>query len=141
MTASDVSREALAVAEQNARSNGAEIEFVESDLFEGLKGRSFDLIVSNPPYVRHADIDTLQPEVRDFEPRLALDGGEDGLDFYRTIAAQAPEYLREGGMLLLEVGEGQAQQVRAMLEDRFDVTVLKDYDRIERMIRAVLKKA
>lgn len=141
VTASDVSREALAVAEQNARSNGAEIEFVESDLFEGLKGRSFDLIVSNPPYVRRADIDTLQPEVRDFEPRLALDGGEDGLDFYRTIAAQAPEYLREGGMLLLEVGEGQAQQVRVMLEDRFDVTVLKDYDRIERMIRAVLKKA
>ncbi len=141
VTASDISPEALEVARQNAERNGAEIEFIESDLFEKLGERTFDLIVSNPPYVRRADIDTLQPEVRDFEPRLALDGGEDGLDCYRAIAEQAAGHLTEGGTLLLEVGEGQAQQVRAMLEGDFDVTVLKDYDRIERMVRAVRKKA
>jgi len=110
----DVSAAALAVARDNAERlglNGA--RFVACDMASALQG-PFDLIVSNPPYIASAEIAELAPEVRDFEPRAALDGGTDGLDFYRAIAAAAPGLLAPGGVLVVELGAGQAQPVAAL---------------------------
>ena len=111
----DVSGEALAVARGNAERNGVSIEFHQGSLFEPFAGRRFDMIVSNPPYIPAAELPTLQQEVRGFEPMNALDGGEDGLDFYRRITQQAPEHLNPGGWLIFEVGAGQAPQVLELL--------------------------
>jgi release factor glutamine methyltransferase len=110
MTALDISAAALEVARQNAaRHNlGERFQFVQSDGFSALGGgRQFDLIVSNPPYIPSDEIDTLAPEVRNHEPRLALDGGTDGLAFIRQLASQAPVYLAREGRLMLELGDGQ----------------------------------
>ena len=117
LTAFDLSAEALAVAADNARRHGVaqRIEFVQRSFKEPFSG-SFDLIVSNPPYVAVGELEQLMPEVRDHEPRLALAGGEDGLDAFRAILDTAPPALDKAGWLLLEVGMGQAQQVGAMLE-------------------------
>lgn len=103
VTASDVSAEALELAKENAEANEANINFIQSDLFARIRGR-YNIIVSNPPYIPSKEIDALQREVRDFEPRSALDGGADGLDFYRRIALDATKYLARGGMLIMEVG-------------------------------------
>ncbi len=109
----DASAAALSVARDNASRLGlARARFVACDVAAALRG-PFDLIVSNPPYIASADIATLAPEVRDFEPRRALDGGADGLDFYRAIAAAAPALLAPGGVLIVELGAGQAQAVGA----------------------------
>lgn len=117
ITGVDKSGEALALAEKNAKRNGVVISLLAGSLFEPVHGRKFDLIVSNPPYIPSADIATLQPEVRDFEPMEALDGGPDGLYFYRTIIPAAPEYLNGGGWLMFEVGINQAPQVLGLFED------------------------
>jgi release factor glutamine methyltransferase len=114
VTAVDISGAALAVARRNAERNGVVIEFLQGSLFEPVAGRMFDLIVSNPPYIPSRDIETLQPEVRDFDPRGALDGGEDGLDIYRALIPDAAAFLNSGGWLLLEVGMGQAADVTQM---------------------------
>lgn len=135
--ASDVSEKALAVARKNAELNGVQVEFVLSDLFGNLKG-VFDAIVSNPPYIPAADIEGLDAEVRDFEPRLALDGGEDGLDVYRKIVEEAAERLKENGLLVMECGEGQAAEITAMLRG-FDCTTVRDLQGVERIVRAVKK--
>ncbi|MCL4787370.1 MAG: peptide chain release factor N(5)-glutamine methyltransferase [Verrucomicrobia bacterium] len=119
VTAMDVSPDALAVAAQNAARHGVSdrIEFRESDGFASLPaGAKFDLIVSNPPYIPTLEIDTLQPEVRDFDPRAALDGGPDGLKFHRLLAGQATAFLAAGGRLMLELGDGQAAAVREIFE-------------------------
>lgn len=136
VTASDVSEEALALARENAEKNGANVEFVCSDAFDGLKGRSFDIIVSNPPYIKSAEIETLQREVKDFEPKIALDGGEDGLDFYRIIAKKAKKYLNDGGVLLLECGENQAQDVVKLLKSYKNTQIIKDLEGIDRIVKA-----
>lgn len=115
VTAVDLSPEALAVARRNAEQHGVAIEFLHGSFFEPVAGRRFELIVSNPPYITTADLATLQPEVRDHEPNLALDGGADGLDAYRAIIAQATAHLEPGGWLLFEVGAGQATDVAALL--------------------------
>ena len=115
IVALDASADALAVASQNAACNGVSerIEFFHGDGFTALTpGFCFDLIVSNPPYIPSAEIATLQTEVRDFDPHEALDGGVDGLDFYRLLAAQAAAYLRPGGKIMLEFGDGQAAAIR-----------------------------
>lgn len=112
----DISPEALEVARGNAERNGVAVHFFQGSLFEPFAGRRFGMVVSNPPYIPKHDLDTLQPEVRGFEPVNALDGGADGLDFYRSIVAQAPEHLLERGWLLFEVGAGQAPDVLALLE-------------------------
>ena len=110
----DTSERALAVARANARRLGvAPVAFVACDMAAALRG-PFELIVSNPPYVRSGDIDTLAAEVRDFDPRLALDGGADGLDCYRTIAAGVPALLAPDGVLVVELGAGQAPAVAAL---------------------------
>ena len=132
--ASDVSLKALELAEENAAENGAEIEFVKGDLFENLQGRKFDVIVTNPPYIRRADIDKLQREIREFEPVLALDGGEDGLEFYRRIAAEAKEHVAMGGYLFAECGENQAEQIAAMFEN---AEIIKDINGKDRIVKAV----
>lgn len=112
----DISPEAIEVARGNAERNAAPVHFFQGSLFEPFAGRRFDMVVSNPPYIRKDELDTLQPEVRGFEPMSALDGGADGLDFYRAIVAGAPEHLNPGGWLLFEVGAGQAPDVLALLQ-------------------------
>jgi release factor glutamine methyltransferase len=114
VTATDISEAALAVAHRNAGRHTAKIEFVSGSLLEPLSGRRFDLIVSNPPYIPTRDISGLAPEVRDFDPTGALDGGADGLDVYRTLIPSARLHLNAGGWLLLEVGIGQAGDVSAL---------------------------
>jgi release factor glutamine methyltransferase len=117
VTATDISGAALAVATRNAERHGVSIEFIAGSLFDPLPGRRFDLIVSNPPYIPSADIAGLEPEVRDFDPRGALDGGLDGLNFYRSLIPAAAKYLNRSGWLLVEVGSGQADYVsRLFLE-------------------------
>lgn len=111
----DVSAAALAVARDNAQRNEAAVHFFQGSLFEPFPGGRFDMIVSNPPYIPAADLATLQQEVRGYEPLNALDGGADGLDFYRRITEGAPDHLNPGGWLLFEVGAGQAPQVLALL--------------------------
>jgi release factor glutamine methyltransferase len=111
----DISPSALALARDNAaRHNVAtQIEFVEGDAFSALGvGEQFDLIVSNPPYLASEEIKSLEPEVREFDPMLALDGGLDGLEFHRRIARGAPAFLRKGGKLMLEFADGQAEDVK-----------------------------
>jgi release factor glutamine methyltransferase len=123
LVATDISTEALVLAAENARSAGVlhRIHFVNGDLFGPLHsligGAPFDLILSNPPYITRGKIDTLAKEVKDHEPRIAMDGGEDGLAFYRRIIPEAHFYLREGGWLLLEVALGQSGIVSGMIEE------------------------
>lgn len=112
----DVSSDALAVARANAEKNGVAVNFFHGSLFEPFAGRRFDMIVSNPPYIPADEIPTLQHEVRGFEPVSALDGGTDGLDFYRSITNSAPGYVTPGGWLIFEVGAGQAPQVLELLK-------------------------
>ena len=113
---SDVSEGALAVAGENARRLGAPVELVQGDLFENVQG-TFDYILSNPPYIPSKVIDGLMPEVRDHEPRLALDGTEDGLHFYRRIVREATKRLRPGGRLLFEIGQEQGEALLSLLQE------------------------
>ena len=136
VTASDISAGALDLARVNAEHNGANVEFVQSDLFENIQGK-FDVIISNPPYIPTADIQTLDGEVKDFEPILALDGGLDGLDFYKRIANEASEKLNDNGYLFLEFGIGQASAIVELLKTNFtNIEVKKDINGIERIIKA-----
>ncbi len=116
----DLAPDALAIARKNAVANGvaARLGFARGDLLTGANSGRFDVIVSNPPYISQDDLETLQPEVREFEPRLALDGGLDGLALYRPLASQARRALKPGGWLAVEVGQGQAAPVRALLEQQ-----------------------
>ncbi len=114
VTAIDISGAALAVARRNANNNGVAIEFLLGSLCEPVAGRSFDLILSNPPYIPSRDIDVLEPEVRDFDPRGALDGGADGLDIYRELIPAAVSCLKSGGWLLVEIGVGQGADVEQL---------------------------
>ena len=136
MTATDISAEALALAKENAEANEADILFIQSDLFSRIRGR-FDIIVSNPPYIPSADIDTLQREVQAYEPRLALDGGADGLDFYRKIAQESGKYLNRGGMIILEVGQGEAQEVVKLFKSASYSMIIKDFNGIDRFVKIV----
>ena len=146
VTCSDVSKAALEVARKNAGKLGVSknIKFAEGDMFAPFDGRfkkkKFDLIVSNPPYIESDVIPTLQTEVRDHEPMSALDGGEDGLDFYRVIAREAGEFLKKRGILFLEIGCDQGNAVRELLteaEGYSDVRCLKDLAGRDRIIYAV----
>ena len=137
MTAVDISADALELAKENAAENEADILFIQSDLFSRIRGR-FDIIISNPPYIPTADIDTLQREVKDYEPHLALDGGADGLDIYRRIAAEASKYLNRGGMLIMEVGAGQAADIVKMFRGNAYAMVIKDFNGIDRYVKIVM---
>lgn len=133
--AADLSPDALAVTAKNAELLGASVTLHQGDLFAAVPEIAFDVIVSNAPYIPSADCLTLQEEVRR-EPMMALDGGTDGLNFYRRIASDAPNFLRPGGVLLLEVGFDQAEAVMALLADFADVQAHEDYQHIPRMIEA-----
>ena len=131
----DISEKALAVAAQNAKELGITAQFIQSDLFESIEGR-FEYIVSNPPYIRKDMIPTLMEEVRDHEPLIALDGGEDGLDFYRKITREATEHLYSGGMLFFEIGYDQGEAVKLLMEEEGyeEVTVSQDLAGLDRVV-------
>lgn len=116
ITAVDISEKALEIAKKNAEKLEAKINFVKSDLFDKLDNRKFDIIVSNPPYIRKDEIKKLSEEVQK-EPKIALDGGEDGLDFYRIITEQAINYLKTGSFLCFEIGYNQKNDVIKIIED------------------------
>jgi release factor glutamine methyltransferase len=137
----DISPDALDIAKQNTAANGVaeRIQFIQGDGFGGVLGDTrFDLIVSNPPYIASEEITTLQPEVRDHDPRLALDGGGDGLDFYRRLAAEAAARLKPGGKLMVEFGDGQADAIRKIFEAQKWVVeaVTDDYSHRARILTA-----
>jgi len=143
ITALDISAEALALAQQNAVQNqvAERIEFLHGDGFAALGGpRTFALISSNPPYIASAEIATLEPEVRDFDPRAALDGGADGLDFYRRLAAEAKNFLAADGKIMLEFGDGQADAIKKLFESEKWIVeaVREDYSHRARILVARL---
>ena len=134
-TGVDISKEALQVAALNAELLGIRADFLKSDLYEKVTGK-FDLLVSNPPYIERKVIPTLMEEVREYDPYIALDGGEDGLDFYRRIIGGAQDYLKRGGQILMEIGSGQAQAVSELLyEAGFkEIDVCKDFAGLDRVV-------
>ena len=143
VTALDVSGEALAVAKRNADSllpdYGGVFRLLQSDMFAGLEPDArFDVLVSNPPYIPSRVIDGLEPEVRDYEPRLALDGSADGLKFYRILAAKGKNHLRHGGAVYLEIGWDQSEAVSALLaaEGYSGIRTVKDMAGLDRVVRA-----
>lgn len=136
----DISGDALEVAKENADALGLSerCEFEETDLFPKVKER-FDIIVSNPPYIASKVIEGLAPEVKDYEPRLALDGTEDGLEFYRRIASGAGEYLYSSGYLIMEIGYDQAEAVKNILEEAgkyHNIEIIQDFSGNDRVIKA-----
>ncbi len=156
--ATDVSEEALGLASENAKAAGVSdrIDFLQGDLLEplasgiarvpdiaeapGIAG-TLDVVVSNPPYIPTAEIDALPAEISRYEPRGALDGGADGLSVLRRIIDAAPDFLRPGGLLALEIGEAQADAVSTMMKDRFDqITVLRDLAGLDRVVTGVVAR-
>ena len=136
----DLSAEALEVAGRNVLKvltpeKAEHAHFLQSDLFEKVEGK-FEIIVSNPPYIASAEVDRLMPEVRDHEPRMALDGTEDGLEFYRRIIAEAGQYLVSSGMLFFEIGYDQGQVVSELMREHGyrEVQVVQDYAGLDRVV-------
>lgn len=137
-TAVDVSEEALAVARENARRLGADLEFIKSDMFSEIQGQ-FDIIVSNPPYIPTAVIGGLEEEVQKYDPFIALDGREDGLYFYRILAEESRKYLKDGGYLYLEIGHDQKEAVEELLREAgFEkIHTQKDLAGLDRVVSGV----
>ncbi|MCQ2521132.1 MAG: peptide chain release factor N(5)-glutamine methyltransferase [Lachnospiraceae bacterium] len=140
----DISVEALEIAQKNLQQfpsleNRGKV--YQSNLFENVES-TFDVIVSNPPYICTDVIETLSPEVKDHDPRLALDGGVDGLDFYRSIIQQAGSYLKDGGQLLFEIGYDQGMAVSNLMTEKgfVEVTVIKDYAGLDRVVKGIWLK-
>lgn len=134
-TGTDLSADALKVAQKNAKLHRVDAEWIVSDLFEKVEER-FDLIVSNPPYISADIIPRLDPEVRDHEPHMALEGGTDGLDFYRRITEEAGEYLKEQGWLCVEIGYDEGDAVSQMFEENgfMEISVTRDYAGLDRVV-------
>lgn len=138
-TATDISKQALLVAKENAKQNGVQVNFERSDLFDAVTG-VFDVIVSNPPYIPSGEVPKLMPEVRSFEPMEALDGREDGLYFYRKIVASCPEHLKPGGRILFEIGYDQGRAVSGLLEEAGfqEIRIVKDLAGNDRVVSGML---
>jgi release factor glutamine methyltransferase len=141
VTATDLSPDALVVARENADTHDVsdQINFIQGDLFAEVPETLYDFIVSNPPYIETKRLPDLMPDVRNFEPTAALDGGVDGLDFYRRIISKASDYLKEGGGLVFEIGETQAEAVSRLFcaEDKYEtVNVTKDHSGYDRVVFA-----
>jgi len=142
ITATEISPEALAIAKENTAPYNERITLLEGDLFEPVEDKSFDLIVSNPPYMRDDEWPTLEPEVRDYEPLTALKAGKDGLDFYRRIINDSGKHLNPGGLLIMELGDGQGEAVQKLINETShleDVVITKDLADKDRVIRAILR--
>lgn len=135
MCLADLSAEALEVAKENAKRNHVTVSFIQGNMFENISA-SFDVIVSNPPYIVRAELDELMPEVREYEPRMALDGDEDGLYFYRNIIEQSVNHLNKGGWLYFEIGCGQGKSVCELMEEAgFDrLTIKRDLAGLDRIV-------
>ncbi len=133
---SDISKTALLVAKENAKLHEVDAEWVRSDLFDNIT-ETFDVIMANPPYISTGEILSLMPEVRDFEPENALDGGADGLDFYRKIAGQVKDYLNPGGYVYMEIGYDQGEAVSELMRNAgfTEVEVIKDLARNDRVVK------
>ena len=133
---SDISKTALLVAKENAKLHEVDAEWVRSDLFDNIT-ETFDVIMANPPYIPTGEILSLMPEVRDFEPQNALDGGADGLDFYRKIAGQVKDYLNPGGYVYMEIGYDQGEAVSELMRNAgfTEVEVIKDLARNDRVVK------
>jgi len=134
----DISEEALDVARDNAKSLSLNPVFVKSNMFNDFSEKGFDFIISNPPYIKRSDILDLMPEVKEHDPMEALDGGNDGLDFYRIIATESRDYLKIGGRLFLEIGYDQGQEVSQLLKENGfkNIKVIKDYAGNDRVVSA-----
>ena len=133
---SDISKTALLVAKENAKLHEVDAEWVRSDLFDNIT-ETFDVIMANPPYIPTGEILSLMPEVRDFEPENAVDGGADGLDFYRKIAGQVKDYLNPGGYVYMEIGYDQGEAVSELMRNAgfTEVEVIKDLARNDRVVK------
>ena len=133
---SDISKTALLVAKENAKLHEVDAEWVRSDLFDNIT-ETFDIVMANPPYIPTGEILSLMPEVRDFEPENALDGGADGLDFYRKIAGQVKDYLNPGGYVYMEIGYDQGEAVSELMRNAgfTEVEVIKDLARNDRVVK------
>lgn len=138
VTFADVSEKAIRIAKFNAKNNNVKAKFVVTNMFEKLGDEQYDVIVCNPPYIETATIDTLDSSVKDYEPHLALDGGADGLDFYRTLAAEAHKHLTDHGVLVMEIGYNQGETVPDLFENRYNTDVLKDYSHNDRIVICTL---
>jgi len=137
VVAADISEKALNIAKKNSEVNQSEIKFYNSNLFEKIPKEKFDIIVSNPPYIATKNIDNLAIDVL-HEPKLALDGGDDGLKFYRKISESALDYLKDDGFLVFEIGYDQANDVREILDklNYKEIEVIKDYSNNDRVLIA-----
>ena len=133
---SDISKTALLVAKENAKLHEVDADWIRSDLFDNIT-ETFDVIMANPPYIPTGEILSLMPEVRDFEPENALDGGADGLDFYRKIAGQVKDYLNPGGYVYMEIGYDQGEAVSELMRNAgfTEVEVIKDLARNDRVVK------
>ena len=139
VTLADISRKALRMAKKNSKLNDLDVKYVCTDMFEKITS-TYDIIVSNPPYIASEEINELTKEVKKFDPKRALDGGQDGLKFYRIIAEKAPLFMTRQAKLYLEIGKGQENDVVVLLEKNFEnIEVIRDYAGINRIIKADLK--
>ncbi|MDU7532025.1 MAG: peptide chain release factor N(5)-glutamine methyltransferase [Peptoniphilus harei] len=138
VTAVDISEKAIENTKINKEKLNSKIKIIKSDLFSNINEK-FDLIYSNPPYIKSKEIENLQVEVRDYEPRLALDGGEDGLFFYRSIIKSSPEFLNHKGFLVFEIGYDEAEDICNLMKDKFEVEVYKDLNNLDRVVVGQLK--
>lgn len=134
--ASDISKHAINVAKENAKQNEVTVRFSQGDMFHNIEG-TYDMIISNPPYIPTAELVELMPEVRDFEPQAALDGGEDGYDFYRILVEESRSYLKTGGYLYMETGYNQGKEIAAMMQKAGfeEVAVLPDFQGHDRIVK------
>ncbi len=140
ITAIDISENAIKIAKQNALLNNVKVNFLTSDLFSNyeLRTTNYEMIIFNPPYIPTAEIETLQPEIQ-YEPRMALDGGKDGLNFYRRIINKAPRYLKKGGFLIMEMGFNQKDAIKNIFQKSGYFQIIesiKDYNNMDRSIIA-----
>ncbi|VYT89404.1 peptide chain release factor N(5)-glutamine methyltransferase [Peptoniphilus gorbachii] len=138
ITALDISSYAINNTTINKKNLKSNVKILESDLFDKVSGK-FDLIYSNPPYIKSSEIENLQIEVKDHEPRLALDGGIDGLYFYREIIKEARNYLNNNGFLVFEIGYDEAEDISLIMEKNFDTKIYKDLNNLDRVIVGQLK--